>query len=150
MKKRGEWEGKKKWILGNYCKHKTTRDRPKQKDHGGGQGEKKIRYLCTHILQEGDNPWEDQTKETIGRTKEKEILYVVHYPRYNMKCSGENVILRGIFHVVRVYDFPQHFMLNRGNLDCFSNSDNSELVKRRNLWGGPTGNTEQNKCVEVA
>ena len=37
-----------------------------------------------------------------------------------MKCSGENVILRGIFHVVS--SFPLHFMLYRGNLDCFSNS----------------------------
>ena len=41
-------------------------------------------------------------------------------PRYNMKCCGENVILRGIFHVVS--HFPQHFVLYRGNLDCFSNS----------------------------
>ena len=36
-----------------------------------------------------------------------------------MKCSGENVILRGIVHVVS--GFPLHFMLYRGNLDCFSN-----------------------------
>ena len=36
-----------------------------------------------------------------------------------MKCSGENVILRGIVHAVS--GFPLHFMLNRGNLDCFSN-----------------------------
>ena len=35
-----------------------------------------------------------------------------------MKCSGENVILRGTFHVVS--RFPQHFMLYRGNVDCFS------------------------------
>ena len=35
-----------------------------------------------------------------------------------MKCSGENVILRGIVHVVS--GFPLHFMLYRGNLDCFS------------------------------
>ena len=38
-----------------------------------------------------------------------------------MKCSGENVILRGIFHVVSC--FPLHLMLYRGNLDCFSNSE---------------------------
>ena len=25
---------------------------------------------------------------------------VIDFPRYNMKCSGENVILRGIVHVV--------------------------------------------------
>ena len=37
-----------------------------------------------------------------------------------MKCSGENVILRGIFHVVS--SFPLHFMLYRVILDCFSNS----------------------------
>ena len=37
-----------------------------------------------------------------------------------MKCSGGNVILRGIFHVVS--GFTLHYMLNRGNLDCFFNS----------------------------
>ena len=36
-----------------------------------------------------------------------------------MKCSGENVILRGIVHVVS--GFPLHFMFYRGNLDYFSN-----------------------------
>ena len=36
-----------------------------------------------------------------------------------MKCSGENVILRGIVHAVS--GFPLHFMFYRGNLDCFSN-----------------------------
>ena len=36
-----------------------------------------------------------------------------------MKCSGENVILGGIVHVVS--GFPLHFMLYRGNFDCFSN-----------------------------
>ena len=34
---------------------------------------------------------------------------VIAFPRYNMKCSGENVILRGIFRDVS--RFPQHFML---------------------------------------
>ena len=48
---------------------------------------------------------------------------VIDFPRYNMKCCGENVILRGIFHVVS--GFLLHFMLYRGNLDCFSNSVNS-------------------------
>ena len=54
-------------------------------------------------------------------------LRCVHYPksnrlsaRYKIKCGGENVILRGIFHVVS--GFPLHFMLYRVNLDCFSNS----------------------------
>ena len=37
-----------------------------------------------------------------------------------MKCSGGNVIRRGIFHVVS--RFPQHFKLYRGKLDYFSNS----------------------------
>ena len=37
-----------------------------------------------------------------------------------MKCSGENLILRGIVHVVS--GFPLHSMLYRGNLDSFSNS----------------------------
>ena len=36
-----------------------------------------------------------------------------------MKCSGENVKLRGIFHVVSC--FPLHFMLFRENLDYFLN-----------------------------
>ena len=45
---------------------------------------------------------------------------VIDFPRYNMKCSGENVILRGIFHVVSC--FPLHFMLYSGNLDYFSDS----------------------------
>ena len=41
------------------------------------------------------------------------------FPPYNMKCSGGNLILRGIFHVVK--HFPLHFMLYRRNLDYFSN-----------------------------
>ena len=43
----------------------------------------------------------------------------IDFPRYSMKCSGENVILRGIFHVLS--RFSLHFMLYRGNLDCFYN-----------------------------
>ena len=42
----------------------------------------------------------------------------IDFPWYNLKCSGENVILRGIFHVVSF--FPKHFVLYRGNLDYFS------------------------------
>ena len=45
------------------------------------------------------------------------IPMVIDFPRYNMKCSGENVILRGIFDAVS--GFPLHFMLYRGNLDFF-------------------------------
>ena len=44
---------------------------------------------------------------------------IIDFPRYNMKCSGENVILRGIVHVAS--GFPLHFMFYRGKLDCFSN-----------------------------
>ena len=51
-----------------------------------------------------------------GYTVPKEI----DFPRYNIKCSGENVILRGIFHVVSCV--PLQFMLYRGNLDFFSDS----------------------------
>ena len=45
---------------------------------------------------------------------------VIIVPRYNMKCSGENVTLRGIFHVVSCC--PLHFMLYRGNFDYFWDS----------------------------
>ena len=51
--------------------------------------------------------------QTYSYTVPKEI----DFPRYNMKCSGKNAILRGIFHVVS--GFPLHFMLYHGNLDCF-------------------------------
>ena len=44
----------------------------------------------------------------------------IDFPRYNMKCSGENVLLRGIFPVLS--RFPLHFLLYRGNLDYFSES----------------------------
>ena len=39
-----------------------------------------------------------------------------------MKCSGENVILRGIFHIHIISRFPLHFMLYRGNFDYFLDS----------------------------
>ena len=48
------------------------------------------------------------------------VQKVINFQRYNMKCSGENATLRGIFHVVSRY--PLYFMLYRGNFDCFSNS----------------------------
>ena len=44
----------------------------------------------------------------------------INFPRYNMKCSGENVIQRGIFHVVSC--FPLHFMLYHGHFNYFSDS----------------------------
>ena len=37
----------------------------------------------------------------------------IHFPRYNMKFSGDNVILQGIVHVVSC--FPLHFMLYSEN-----------------------------------
>ena len=40
--------------------------------------------------------------------------------RYNIKCSGENVILGGLFHVVSC--FTLNFILYRGNLVYFSDS----------------------------
>ena len=45
----------------------------------------------------------------------------IDFPRYNMKCSGDNLIQREIVHVVSC--FPLHFMLHRGYLDYFSLSD---------------------------
>ena len=42
------------------------------------------------------------------------------FSRYNMKCSEESEIQRGIFHVVS--RFLLHFMLYHGNLDNISNS----------------------------
>ena len=45
----------------------------------------------------------------------------IDFPCYTMKCSGENVILRVIFHVVSC--FPLHFMLHRGHLDYFLDSE---------------------------
>ena len=44
----------------------------------------------------------------------------IDFPRYNMKCSGDNLIQREIVHVVSC--FPLHFMLYRGYLDYFSDS----------------------------
>ena len=54
----------------------------------------------------------------------KKYLYTVSkvfdFLRYDMKSSGENETLRGIFHVVS--RFPLHFMIYRGNLDYFLDS----------------------------
>ena len=44
----------------------------------------------------------------------------IDFPRYNMKCSGENVKIRGIFHVLSC--FPLYFILYRRNFDHFSDS----------------------------
>ena len=45
----------------------------------------------------------------------------IDFLRYNRKCSEENVKLRGRVHVVSC--FPRHFMLYRGNFDCFSDRE---------------------------
>ena len=61
----------------------------------------------------------------------------IHIPRYNIKCSGENVILCEIFHVVS--SFPLHFMLFRGYLpyfDYFSGQCGvSDPRERLTRWG---------------
>ena len=43
------------------------------------------------------------------------VTKVIDFPRYNMKCSRENLILCGLFHLVS--RFPLHFLLYRGNMD---------------------------------
>ena len=48
----------------------------------------------------------------------------IDFPQFNMKCSGENVILCGIFHVCRMMFSILHFMFYRGNLDYFSEGVN--------------------------
>ena len=60
---------------------------------------------------------------------------VIHFQRYNMKCSGDNMILRGIVHEVSC--FPLHFMLYPGNLDCFSDSVDfgAESYLVDSFWG---------------
>ena len=61
----------------------------------------------------------------------------IDFPRYNMKCCGKNVILRGIFHVLS--GFPLHFMLYRGNADCFSNSVHFIYLFLQNKKQEPNG-----------
>ena len=65
-----------------------------------------------------------EIRNVLTKTRSWYIQYtvpkVIDFPRYNMKCSGENVTLRGIFQVVSW--FPLHFVLYRGNLDYFSDS----------------------------
>ena len=48
-----------------------------------------------------------------------------------MKCSRENVILRGIVHVLS--GFPLHFMFYRGNLDWFSRRAETQTFKALNM-----------------
>ena len=69
-------------------------------------------FLRRNIFQETPLMWFCVTIVTYTVPKE------IDFPRYNMKCRGENVILHGKFHVVSC--FPLHIMLYRGNLDYFS------------------------------
>ena len=48
------------------------------------------------------------------------VLNEIDFPRHDITCSRENLILRGKFQVVSC--FPLHFMLYRGNLDYFLDS----------------------------
>ena len=58
----------------------------------------------------------------------------IDFPRYNMKCSGVNMILNGIFDVVSC--FPLHIMLYRGNLDYFL--DSVKYIKQSLIWNNVT------------
>ena len=53
----------------------------------------------------------------LTKPQDTAVLYTVpkeiNFSRYDMKCSGENVILRGIFLVVSCS--PLHFMLSRNH-----------------------------------
>ena len=55
----------------------------------------------------------------------------IDFPRYNMKCSEENVISRGIFHVVS--RFPLHFILYRGNFDRLTMMQRITMAKNCDL-----------------
>ena len=89
----------------------------------------------------------------ISCTVPKEI----DFPWYNIKCRGENVILHGIFNVVS--GFPLHFMLYRGNLDCFSNSVGCSVIPQQvsltdynmlwwvNLTGCKTPVSQSSWCI---
>ena len=78
----------------------------------------------------------DEIQDTLSqyRCRLHTIPKVIDFPRYYMKCSGENVILRGIVHVVS--GFPLHFTLYRGNLDCFFNNvDEIHYTLSQNICG---------------
>ena len=61
----------------------------------------------------------------ITKTLWDSVLYItsytvpkeINFPRYSMKCSRDNVILRGIFHVPVVSCFPRHLLNYRRNFD---------------------------------
>ena len=56
---------------------------------------------------------------------------VIHFPRYNTKCSGENKILKGIFCVAS--RFPLHFVLYLENFDYFLDSERLVFLERNIL-----------------
>ena len=53
---------------------------------------------------------------------------IIDFPQYNMKFSGGNEILRGIFR------FPLHFMLYHGNLEYFLESIGTSTITIPYLW----------------
>ena len=69
-------------------------------------------------LSQADQPQDSFCCHRHHHRKAYTVPNEIDFPCYNMKCSGENVILRGIFNVVSC--FPVHFILYRGNLDYFS------------------------------
>ena len=64
---------------------------------------------------------------------------VIDFPLYNMKCSGENEILRGIFRVLS--SFPLHSVLYLGNLYYFLNRAGTWLQPSLLLKFGEFPNT---------
>ena len=59
------------------------------------------------------------------------VTKVVDFPRYNIKCCGENMILQYTEYFMYVVShFPIHFMLYRGNLDYFLDSRNNLQYSR--------------------
>ena len=61
-----------------------------------------LTYAAMHLCLKSNSVCEmfvvqgDYTQYTYTRTVPK----IIDFPRYNMKCSGENMILRGIVHVL--------------------------------------------------
>ena len=64
---------------------------------------------------------------------------VIHFSRYNMKCSGETRYYKEYFmQYSYLYCFPLHFMLYRGNLDYFLDSVRmfpASPLREKKTWG---------------
>ena len=75
-------------------------------------------FKSSHLIGQADQPQDSFCCHRHHHRKAYTVPNEIDFPCYNMKCSGENVILRGIFNVVSC--FPVHFILYRGNLDYFS------------------------------